>query len=82
MEKQVKYKGIAQVRLEQLLFKESRELNKKNLERLKANFRRDDIDSGIVKGQYQRISTMEAVDREDDEDILAELSTLAIECET
>lgn len=38
---QVKYRGTAQVRLERLQFKESRELDKKNLERLKANFRKD-----------------------------------------
>lgn len=52
VEKQVKYRGTARVRLERLLFKESRELDRKNLERLKANFRIDHIDSGIVKIQY------------------------------
>ena len=40
-EKQVKYRGTARVRLERLLFKESRELDRKNVERLKANFRKD-----------------------------------------
>lgn len=52
VEKQVKYRGTAQVRLERLLFKKSRELDRKNLERLKANFRIDHVDSGIVKVQY------------------------------
>ena len=35
--KQVKYKGTARVRFEWLQFKESREFDKKNLKRLKAN---------------------------------------------
>lgn len=41
VEKQVKYRSTARVQLERLQFKESRELDKKNLERLKANFRKD-----------------------------------------
>ena len=40
-EKQVKYRSTAQVQLERLQFKESKELDKKNLERLKANFRKN-----------------------------------------
>lgn len=52
VEKQVKYRGTARVRLERLLLKQSGELGRKNLERLKANFRIDHIDSGIVKIQY------------------------------
>lgn len=41
IKKQVKYIGTTQVRLKRLLFKDSRELDKKIVERLNANFRKD-----------------------------------------
>lgn len=59
VEKQVKYRGTTQVRLERLLFKESRELDRNNLERLKVNFRIDHVDSGITEGLVLEVVIMD-----------------------